>query len=361
MRVSILGTKGVPGHNGVEVVVDSLIPHLVSLGHRITVFGYNSYTSPNKDYQGASIKTVRGVSNKNFEMLSHMMGASLDTRRHEYDIVHIHSADPCLLAWIPKAQKGIIATSHGQAYLRDKWNVPAKLLSRIAERFFIRIPNLITSVSLPLSVFYQKKYHRQIKYIPNGITFRDSPDPKVLDKWQLQPRSFLFCSAGRIERTKGIHTLINAHKKLKSRLPLIIAGGGKGTDDTYFHDLKENAPAGVHFVGFLTGNELFALYAHAKVFIFPSEYEAMSMALLEGLSFGTPTVYSNIPGNIAVAADIGYPFKVSDADSLSNTIDSVIYNYGSALDKGCKAALHIKKHHDWANIATQYSVLYEKL
>lgn len=361
MEIAILGTKGVPGHHGVEVVVDSLIPHLASLGHRVTVFGYDSYTKPNNHYQGASIKTVRGISNKNLEMLSHMMVASLHTRRHEYDVVHIHNTDPCLLAWIPKAQKGIIATSHGQAYLRDKWNVPAKLLSRLSERFFIRVPTIITSVSLPLSVYYQKKYHRQVEYIPNGIIFRDSPDPKILDKWQLQSRSFLFCSAGRIERTKGIHTLINAHKKLRSDLPLIIAGGGKGSDETYFHYLKENAPAGVHFVGFLTGDELFALYAHAKVFIFPSEYEAMSMALLEGLSFGTPTVYSNIPENIAVAADIGHPFEVADADSLSNTIDAVVYNYDSALDKGRKAALHIKKHHDWASIAAQYSDLYEKL
>ena len=171
----------------------------------------------------------------------------------------------------------------------------------------------------------------------------------------------MFCSVGRIERTKGIHTLIDAYKKLKSDLPLIIAGGGKGSDETYFHDLKENVPAGIRFVGFLTGAELFALYAHAKVFIFPSEYEAMSMAFLEGLSFGTPTVFSNIPDNIAVAADIGYPFEVADADSLSNTIDSVVYNYESALNNGRKAALHIKKHHDWASIAAQYSDLYEKL
>ena len=341
--------------------MDSLLPHLASLGHRVTVFGYDSYTTPNNNYQGASIKTVRGISNKNLEMLSHMMRASLATRRNKYDIVHIHSTDPCLIAWIPKAQKGIIATSHGQAYLRDKWNLPAKLLSRLAERFFIRVPTIITSVSLPLSVYYQRKYHRQVEYIPNGIVFRDSPDPKVLDKWQLQPRSFLFCSAGRIERTKGIHTLIKAFEKLRSDLPLIIAGGGKGTDETYFHDLKKNTPAGVNFVGFLTGAELFALYAHAKVFIFPSEYEAMSMALLEGLSFGTPTIFSNIPENMAVAAVIGYPFEVADADSLRNTIDSVVYNYESALDKGRKAALHIKKHHDWASIADQYSALYEKL
>jgi glycosyltransferase involved in cell wall biosynthesis len=68
----------------------------------------------------------------------------------------------------------------------------------------------------------------------------------------------------------------------------------------------------------LTGDEFFCLYAHAHIFVFPSEYEAMSMALLEGLSFGIPTVYSNIPENEAVAHDLGYAFQVSDANSLAD-------------------------------------------
>jgi len=30
MKIAILGTKGVPGRHGVEVVVDSLLPHLAA-------------------------------------------------------------------------------------------------------------------------------------------------------------------------------------------------------------------------------------------------------------------------------------------------------------------------------------------
>ena len=141
----------------------------------------------------------------------------------------------------------------------------------------------------------------------------------------------------------------------------MIAGGGSGTDERFFHELKQGRPEGVKFVGFLTGEEFFSLYAHAKVFVFPSEYEAMSMALLEGMSFGVPTIYSNIPENEAVAKDLGYPFEVSNASSLSVQLDYVLSHYENAVKRGEKAVSVLKKKHDWEIIAKQYSDIYSDL
>jgi glycosyltransferase involved in cell wall biosynthesis len=290
-----------------------------------------------------------------------MAHSSLDTKKNGFDIIHIHSADPCLLSWLPKARYGIVATSHGQAYIRKKWGVAAKTLSKIAERFFIYIPNVITSVSKPLADFYKNKYKKKVLYIPNGIKFREKPSSEYLEKWNIQVENYMFCSAGRIERTKGIHTLIDAYKKSNSDLPMVIAGGGSGTDPAYFDELKISAPSGVKFVGFLTGDEFFSLYAHARIFIFPSEYEAMSMALLEGLSFGTPTVYSNIPENEAVADGLGFSFEVSNSDSLERTLKDVLLNYDKAVEIGQKAKKVIREKHDWISIAGQYNDVYMKL
>ena len=50
MKIAVLGIKGVPGRHGVEVVVDSLIPHLTALGHDITVYAYKSYSQATDDY-----------------------------------------------------------------------------------------------------------------------------------------------------------------------------------------------------------------------------------------------------------------------------------------------------------------------
>ena len=361
MKIAILGIKGVPGHHGVEVVVDSLLPHLTAMGHEITVYGYTSYCEPSTDYHGALVVPVEGSSRKNIEMFSHMWHSSLDTRRHDFDIVHIHSADPCILAWLPRARYGIVATSHGQAYIRKKWNAAARTMSKLAERLFIRVPDIKTSVSRPLAEYYNGRYGAGVRYIPNGIVFRDKPPVSLLEKWGLEEGGYLFCSAGRIEKTKGLSTLVEAYAKLDTELPLIVAGGGSATDETYFEELKKTSPEGVRYVGFLKGDEFFALYAHAKVFVFPSEYEAMSMALLEGLSFGTPTVFSDIPENLAVADGIGFEFKVSDPGSLTGQLEFVLANPEEAARAGERAAAHVRAEHSWEAVARLYDAVYNEM
>jgi glycosyltransferase involved in cell wall biosynthesis len=361
MRIAILGIKGVPGHHGVEVVVDSLLPHLVSLGHEVTVYGYEGYTAQSDDYFGARLRTAAGSDSKNLEMITHMWNAALDARRRRYDIVHIHSTDPCLLAWLPRPRYGVVATSHGQAYLRKKWGLGARTMSKLAERMFIHYPKAITCVSKPLCDYYRARYGRDVAYIPNGIVFRDAPPTDWLRKWNVEPGGYLFSSAGRIERTKGLTTLIEAYRKLAIDLPLLIAGGGSATDAAYFEELKAHRPDGVTFVGFLTGDEYFALYAHARAFVFPSEYEAMSMTLLEGLSYGVPTVYSDTPENEAVAHGLGISFHVSDAESLAGRIRYVLENRGDAESIGRKARETVRRNHEWSVIARQYDEIYKKV
>ncbi|MBN2070842.1 MAG: glycosyltransferase family 4 protein [Candidatus Krumholzibacteriota bacterium] len=358
MKIAILGIKGVPGRHGVEVVVDSLLPHLSKLGHEITVYGYDSYCSGAGDYRGARVIPVPGSRRKALEMISHMWNASMKTRREDFDIIHIHSVDPAILACLPRSRFGVIATSHGQAYIRKKWGPLPKTLSKLAEKAFIRIPKVRTSVSKPLADYYNLRYQSDVIHIPNGIEIREKPDPSCLEKWSLNEAEFFFCSAGRIEKTKGLSTLMEGYRILGTDIPLVIAGGGEATDHEYFEQLRKEAPGNVIFTGFLRGDEFFALYAHARVFIFPSEYEAMSIALLEGLAYGTPTVYSDIPENEAVAAGIGYSFRVSDPADLAEKLEYVLLHPEEARKKGAKALEKVKADHSWEAIARQYHELY---
>jgi glycosyltransferase involved in cell wall biosynthesis len=160
---------------------------------------------------------------------------------------------------------------------------------------------------------------------------------------------------------EGLTTLVASYRMLGTDLPLVIAGGGSATDTAYFEELKSSAPPGIVFVGFLEGDEYYSLYAHARVFIFPSEYEAMSMTLLEGLSYGAPTVYSDIPENEAVAAGLGIPFRVSDAGSLADGVRRALENRTEAERLGAKAREAVRRNHDWSAIARQYDEVYRKI
>ena len=83
------------------------------------------------------------------------------------------------------------------------------------------------------------------------------------------------------------------------------------------------------------------------------------MALLEGLSFGVPTVFSDIPENTAVADGLGFPFRVSDAEDLAGKIDFVLSHDGEAGEIGRKAKETVKRRHDWREIAARYNELYK--
>ena len=74
-----------------------------------------------------------------------------------------------------------------------------------------------------------------------------------------------------------------------------------------------------------------------------------------------PTVYSNIPENEAVAAGLGFPFAVSDPDSLASRINEVLGCYDSARQRAGKAREVVRDKHDWRRIAGQYHELYQRL
>ncbi len=85
------------------------------------------------------------------------------------------------------------------------------------------------------------------------------------------------------------------------------------------------------------------------------------MTLLEGLSFGVPTIYSNIPENRAVADGLGFPFEVSNVSALVDQLDYVLNHGSEAADMGRRAKTSILKTHSWRTIAEQYNEVYKSL
>jgi glycosyltransferase involved in cell wall biosynthesis len=127
---------------------------------------------------------------------------------------------------------------------------------------------------------------------------------------------------GRLEKLKGIHTLIEAmmyHPDKK----LIIAGEGP-----YEEALKRlvdlnNLSERVEFHGFVTGSKLWELVHNSKAVMVPSEwYENCSMTVLEGKSFSKPIIASSIGGITEQIHDgiDGFLHKPGCANSISEAI-----------------------------------------
>lgn len=102
-------------------------------------------------------------------------------------------------------------------------------------------------------------------------------------------REDFYLIASRLERPKGIHTVIPIFRE--NGLPLRIAGAGE--QESELRSLAANAP-NIRFLGRLPASELPALYARARATIVPSIcLESFGLVILESLRQSTPVYVSN--------------------------------------------------------------------
>ena len=103
--------------------------------------------------------------------------------------------------------------------------------------------------------------------------------------------------AGQLYPPKNVGRLVTAFASVapKVRHVLVIAGEPRGRRATA--DLSRIAELGlesrVRFTGWISHDDLAALYTMADLFVFPSLYEGFGIPLLESMACGCPVVTSN--------------------------------------------------------------------
>jgi len=126
---------------------------------------------------------------------------------------------------------------------------------------------------------------------------------------------------GRLDREKGVMTLLNAWKNFPN-LQLKIVGSGELEDEIKRY-IDKHKMSNVKLVGYLNGDTLFDVVKKSKFIFVPSEcYENNPMTIIEGFALGKPTIGARIGGIPELIHDDfnGYVFNSRDVSDLVNTI-----------------------------------------
>jgi glycosyltransferase involved in cell wall biosynthesis len=112
--------------------------------------------------------------------------------------------------------------------------------------------------------------------------------------------------------------------------------------------------------GFQSGETLRQLYAHAGLFVLPSSHEGLPIVLLEALSYGLPTLVSDIPSNLEVVSDPARIFKMGDVDELSSKLETLA---AVKMDASAREAVRREnaRRYDWSDIAAKTAAAYSDL
>jgi glycosyltransferase involved in cell wall biosynthesis len=366
MRIAVLGMRGFPDvQGGVENHCQNLYPYLVRLGCEVIVFARSPYVSKSvREYKGVVIKRLPAIKNMFMEAFLHTFLGVFAARAYRPHILHIHAIGPSFFTPLARLLgMKVIVTSHGSNYKHLKWGTLSRLFLRLCERIGIKSAQRIIAVSRTIAGEIRSHYRCIADYIPNGVYLpQGSAEATVLQNHGLETRRYIL-AVGRLVQEKGFHDLIEAYHVFTNRtsadLKLVITGGSDHKSAYSMH-LKHMAQSDdrIVFTGPVSGVPLADLYANAALFVLPSYYEGLAIALLEAMSAGTPCIASDIPANRETGLAAENFFHPGNISELAEFI-ARFYSEPMSEDEKKRQKALVKEKYNWERIALETFAIYK--
>lgn len=155
------------------------------------------------------------------------------------------------------------------------------------------------------------------------------PDQTIETRKRLGVEDEFLLFVGTIEPRKNLIVLLNAYRELLRATelhPQLVIAGKKGwLTDSLFSSLRElGIEERVLFTGYLSDNDLCALYSSCRVFIYPSKYEGFGLPPLEAMACGAPVIASSIPSIREVTGESARLVAPAGSDDLAQAIVTLL-------------------------------------
>ena len=176
----------------------------------------------------------------------------------------------------------------------------------------------------------------RIEVIPYGVDPVFRPDPAVARSGAL--------FVGAVEPRKNPLAALGA--AASAALPLVVAGPIR--DQPLAEQLRRG---GASLLGYVSREELAALYRAAECLVFPSRFEGFGLPVLEAMASGTPVVASDDPAIREVAGDA----------AVLVSVDRLAEGIGRALaerDRLARLGLERAGRFTWAETARRTVAVY---
>lgn len=378
MRIAMIGQKGFEigqRGGGIEQHVRALSLCLGRRGHEVTVYARKKYDRGERiegSKAGVTVRFVPTIYRKNLEAIVHTFLCTVDALLRDYDVIHYHGVGPATLAWIPRLLKPkarVVVTFHSQDKFHAKWGLFARKYLEFGEWAACAFPHATLAVSHVIKVYARDRFKKNVIYIPNGAEVQDVTATDKIGEFGLEAGKYVL-NVGRLVPHKGIHTLIEAWKGAKG------AGGSRGAlgadgwklvivgAATYTSAYEKKLRAMIEgyddvlMLGYQSGETLRQLFAHAYVYVQPSESEGLPVVVLEAMSYGRPVLASDIPENLEAMRNAGFTFQNKSVDDLAKKLVDLIVHPETVAAAAKSTQNVVLKHFNWQIIAVHTEAVY---
>jgi len=301
----------------------------------------------------------------------HLPLAARLVRKHGIDVVHTHGKGPGLYGRVAARWLGVPAvhTFHGIHY--GSYSRTGRQLYLALERRLSRMTNAIINVSasqeaegLALRLFAPG----QSVVVVNGIDLdemdRDIRESTVRrETLGLHPDDFLIGCVSRWDPVKRFEILLQAVRRLASRLPrlalLLVGGGGEENRirrlvaDTGLQDR-------VIFPGFLSNPT--RVYGILDLYVATSLKEGLPLAPLEAMAAGLAIVATDVPGHrdVVVRGETGILVPAEDSGALAEAIASLAVDPARRRKMGEAGRQRVLEHFAVSSMVEKTAEVYRR-
>jgi glycosyltransferase involved in cell wall biosynthesis len=284
--------------------------------------------------------------------------------RRPYDVVHFHNISlfgPGILEMTPAAARPLTLYTTHEHWLVCPTHVLWKFNERACERpdclrctlhakrppQIWRYTGAIARATARVDLFLapsrftarmhaERGFSRPFEVLPLFVDL-DGRDHRAGPRPHERPY-FLF--VGRLERLKGVETLIRALRS-GPEADLLIAG--TGADESRLKALA-SGDARIRFLGAVAQPDLGPLYAHALATCIPSlTYEIFPTVALESLARGTPIIAHDLGGLPEIVEDSGGGIVYRTDEALMAAMRRIIDEPALRREMGGKGASAVTK------------------
>ena len=283
------------------------------------------------------------------------------------------------------------ALFHGTNYEIPPWNQCPTILSihdlslllypethveKLVRRARYRLPLMARKATkiITATEFVKKQVSEHLQVDPAKIevtpyaprsTFRPlsrSETEETRTRLGIEENFILF--VGTVEPRKNLITLLRAFAEILRSTelrPQLVIAGQKGwlTGETMNYVESEGLGERVNFTGYVTDDDLRALYSCCAVCVYPSLYEGFGLPPLEAMACGAPVIASNVPSLSEAVGQAALTIPPTDVQRLAQGLVEMIRDEGKR-SHFARAGLEHAAQFSWERTAQLTLDVYRK-
>lgn len=278
-------------------------------------------------------------------------------KSYKPDIVHTHLGGDIYgrLAAALAGVRVIVSTEHNINHSERKI---VSLLKKMTAPLALKIFAVSQAVKEDVKRRYKIKAEK-IDVIYNGVDFDKF---STCSRERKKDETLIIGAMGRLSRQKGLSVLIAAISLVKYKnFQVFIAGQGELEIDLKKQVQRLGLSDKIKFLGKV---EAPAFFKKIDIFVFPSLWEGLGLAVLEAAAAGKPIIASDIDGIKEILSfESSWLTLPGDEQDLALQLDNLLSNIDSfrLKEKTLKAQELVRNRFSLDKMVFNYSVWYEKL